>query len=255
MKDPLWEGVYSSFQEVPVIGPGFKGENWLHNSLSKTAGYRDLAQNESTVPMVTGYRESLLPVIAGLVYGRARRTRILDFGGGIGFSYFQVIKALPRIDGLEYHIVELEQVCREGESFFKEENNIVFHKNLPEYASGYFDIVHMGSSLQYVDHWQDLLADLCAYSPGYFLLSNIPAGDIPTYATAQNYHGSKIACWFFNVNEIIDIFWENQFELVFKSSFFTKIYGIEQPYPQENFDQKFRIQYPCILVFQRKEMK
>ena len=193
MKGPLWEGVYNSFQDVPVEGLGFAGENWLKNSLNKTSNLRDLAKNNNTVPIVTGFRESILPVTAGLVYSEFGRVRILDFGGGIGFTYYQVAKALLNIKGLEYHVVELEKVCEKGSNFFRDERNIIFHSTMPKYEKGYFDILHIGSSLQYIEHWKEILADLSDYSPRYVLLSNIPAGDIPTFATAQNYHGSKIA--------------------------------------------------------------
>ena len=35
MKVPIWDGVYENFKEVPAIGPGFRGERWIRNSLEK----------------------------------------------------------------------------------------------------------------------------------------------------------------------------------------------------------------------------
>ena len=120
MKVPIWEGVYESFQEVPATGPGFRGEEWIRNSLKKIKILRDAAKENKTVPTVTSYRESLLPVITSTVYKELRRARILDFGDGIGFTYYQVARSLPKADNFEYHIVEMKQVCEAGREFFKD---------------------------------------------------------------------------------------------------------------------------------------
>ena len=83
-------------------------------------------------------------------------------------------------------------------------------------------------------------------------MANIPAGDIRTFATAQNYYGSTIACWFFNVEELSSTMLQNNYGLIFKSSYFTKLYGVEQPYPLENFKEECRIKCPCMLFFQKQ---
>ena len=68
MKVPIWEGVYESFKEVPATGPGFRGEEWISNSLKRIKTLRDAAKENKTVPTVTSYRESLLPVITSKMF-------------------------------------------------------------------------------------------------------------------------------------------------------------------------------------------
>lgn len=251
MKSPLWEGVYEKFSEVPIEGPGFSGGDWLENSSEKLAELRSLAAKSGSVSQLTGYTESLLPVVAAMVQARSGNVRILDFGGGLGFSYYQVLQGLPSSAGLEFHINDIEAVCAAGEKMFSNEPQIVFHSSLADVKDKQFDIVHIGSSLQYIDQWQDQLAQLCKVDPEYVLMANIPAGDIETFATAQNYYSSKIACWFFNVADLNESMSDNGYELVFKSSYFTKVYGVEQPYPLENFEPERRVEYPCMLLFQK----
>ena len=79
MKNPLWEGVYHNFQDVPVTGPGFSGHDWIENSWEKLSNFKSLASNSSTVPSVIGYTDSLLPVIAGIVQGNKKKVKILYF--------------------------------------------------------------------------------------------------------------------------------------------------------------------------------
>jgi putative methyltransferase (TIGR04325 family) len=98
MKYPIWEGVYLSFQEAPIESPGFRGEKWIQKSRRKIKALRDAAKEKKTVPTVTKYSESLLPVVASIVYNELGRLRILDFGGGMGFTFYQVARSLQRTE-------------------------------------------------------------------------------------------------------------------------------------------------------------
>jgi len=152
---------------------------------------------------------------------------------------------------LEFHIVDVEEICSKGRSLFEGESQIHFHSSLADLQGHSFDIVHIGSSLQYIEHWQDQLAELCRFKPEYFLMANIPAGDIQTYATAQYYYGSKVACWFFSVADLRSAMSNNGYSAIFKSLYLLKIFGVEQPYPQDNFDEEYRVKHPCMLIFRR----
>lgn len=248
MKGPIWEGVFKSFKEVPVTGTGFSGKTWIGNALKKIALFKEQADSKKTVPVVTANRDSLLPMLAGLVYGKRGCSRILDYGGGVGFSYYQVINGLPMKENLELHVVEVEEVCSAGREFFVHEPGIRFHSTLPEEIKT-FDIVNMGSSLHYIEGWQDMLHSLCKYQPEYFLMMDLIAGDIPTFATAQNYYDSKIPVWFFNVNEVIEVMKVNGFKLIFKSAYIATILGKEGSLRLDNFDEKYRIDTTCNLLF------
>ena len=90
MGDHIWEGVYSSFNEIPKAGSGFTGTAWIKNSLKKISKLRYIAQEKKSIPSMPEYHESLLPVVACMVHNDRGRVKILDFGGGIGFIYFHV---------------------------------------------------------------------------------------------------------------------------------------------------------------------
>jgi len=51
------------------------------------------------------------------------------------------------------------------------------------------------------------------------------------------------------VDEIIDVMSGEGWELIFKSTYTPKILGVEQPYPQDNFEDMYKLGYPCILLF------
>ncbi len=247
---PIWEGIYSSFSQVPVEGPGFDGEVWLNNSLKKMAVLRLEAEKSALLPPPSNLREILLPLVAAVVYQEQRKLKILDFGGSIGFTYYQTVRALPGAERVEYHIVERESVCVAGRKFFSEANgNLFFHEELP--GKGVFDIVYLGSTLHYIDDWQGLLSQICKLSPKYLLLVEVPAGDIPTFITAQHHYSSRIPVRFFNINELLSVAKLHGFELTYKSICPSTVLGKEQDLPMQNFDQKYQLRNACNLLFSR----
>lgn len=248
MKETIWEGVYSNFQDVPEIGPGFRGGKWIENSLKKIYALREIAEKENIIPEVTRYRESILPVVASMAYNEKGEIKILDFGGSLGFTYYQVIQSLPSAENFEFHIVENEAVCEAGREFFKQNEKIIFYSDLPN-SNKRFDIIHMSSSIHYVEKWQDIIARMRLYQPRYILFTDLLAGNIPTYASIQNYYGSKIPVWFLNVDEVIKTMESQQFKIIFKATYISKILGLEQPFPQGNFNKKYRLRHSCILLF------
>lgn len=250
---PIWEGVYHSFSEVPAEGPGFDGEIWISNSQKRIAALREETERNPLLPPASNYRGVLLPLLAALVYntGKGLRLRILDFGGGVGFTYYQTMWGLPRTQGVEYHIVERESVCKAGREFFgATHSDLLFLTELPQ-TEGMFDIVHLGSAIHYVEDWKQLLSRLCALSRQYLLLVDIPAGNIPTFATAQHYHGSKIPVWFFNIEELLSAVGSCGYELIFKSVYESTVLGMEQNLPMQNFEEKYRLKQACNFLFKR----
>jgi putative methyltransferase (TIGR04325 family) len=250
MKKPIWEGVYKTFEEVPSTGSGFRGKTWIDNSLKKISALHDNFTSRKVALPSTVNRDSLLPVLAALA-GEARQdVTLLDYGGGTGFSYFQVAGGMPDSAGIEFHIVEVEDVCASGRAFFKDFPRIHFHAALP--ALGRVDIVSLGSSLHYVRDWKRLLQALCGYRPRYVLIMDLPAGDIPTFATAQNYYESKIPVWFFNLGEVVAAMKRHGYRLIYKSSYCATILGDEQSLRLDNFDDAHRIEHSCNLLFTKE---
>jgi putative methyltransferase (TIGR04325 family) len=112
MSKPIWQGVYKSFKDARSSGPGFSGKEWIESSLKKISALRQDTEKKGTVQSVTQYRESLLPFLAALVLNGSGAVRILDFGGGIGFSYYQVLHGLPHAENFEFHVVEVDALCK-----------------------------------------------------------------------------------------------------------------------------------------------
>ena len=245
----IWEGVYKDFRDVPVVDKGFDGETWIKNQTETALQAMAALRAERTISGVVVYGDSLLPFLASLVRGESGKVRILDVGGGVGLTYLQVLAALVDRSAVEYHIVEKEGVCLAGRKVFKGDGRIRFYTSLPDRLD--VDVVHIGSALQYVEDWKSLLRKLALYRPRYFLFMQIPAGDIETFATAQNYYESKIPCWMFDIREVVSVLAEEGFSLSFKSAFHGKSLGVEQEQLRLNFPHAKRLDTSSNLMFLR----
>lgn len=247
----IWSGIYHTFSDVPLVGKGHEGDDWIQNSIKKATEAIELARKKQTVSPVAINRDTQLPLLVALFAVSQDSVTVLDFGGGLGMTYLSVICAQEHPENVDYHILELGSICAAGRKLFRDDAHVHFHTELPDNIRS-IDIVHVGSSLQYVEDWKGQLARLASYHPAYFLLEDLYAGEIPTYATAQYYYGSHMPCWFFNIHEVIGVMKSNGYRLQFRSTYMAKILGLEQESPQDNFPKSHRLGHACNLLFVKK---
>ncbi len=235
----IWEGIYNHRLDVPTINAGYDNENRI-NYLIKDA---QLALIQSKKNQFKGFeRHIAFGLIASLVNKKDGMVRVLDFGGGAGTGFVQLISTLINRKNIQYDIVELYKTCLACENLFPEEIGVKFINTIPN-KRNYFDIVYACSSLQYIDNYQDLLFQLANLNANYLLISDLPAGNIPTYASKQlNLHGQVLAYWFFNVNEIIQIVESFGYSCIYSGK-------CDKEYDQSNFPVTHRIGKMHNLLF------
>ncbi len=246
MSITVWEGIYNSFREAPFIGDGFHGNLWINKSLEKITTIKNDFYEKGY--SFSTCRNFVLPVLASMLYAKGKKTKILDVGGGLGFEYYPILQSLTSEKNFEFHVLDVEEICLAGTRFFKKQQNIMFHSKLPEHIND-FDIIHLGSSLQYIENWQYFLGRLCKLTPMYIVFTDLLAGDINTFITIQNYYSSKIPVCFFNIDEIISVLNNKHYNLIYKTIYLASIRGVEQKLPLKNFPKEFRIDHSLNCIF------
>lgn len=244
----IWEGIYGNFQECPSEGKGFEGETWVSRSVARIDRLlKIMKDNES----ISAGNDSMLPFLAAICLNKNDKINILDFGGGLGFTYINVLSNCLENKRINYFIVESKRICEVGRRIFEGNDLIHFYPSLPEKTYS-IDMVYLGSSIHYVEDWKALIKDLLAYKPSYVLYEDLPAGNIPTFVTIQNYYESKIPCYFFNINDIIDVMSSMRYKLSF-SSIHNGIYlGKPSKVPLSNFPEEYRIDNTRNLLFYKE---
>lgn len=246
---PVWEGVFAEFAEARGEDNVFEGGIWL-DKLAERA-HRALASSRGgAIPPVAVTTDYALPAVAALAVPREEPLKILDFGGGLATSYVPLRAMLPRGFGVEFTVVENEMICRAGEALFAGDAAVRFLQAMPGPPTR-FDIVHFGSSIQYVDDWRGLLAAAGRLEPTYLLFADLPAADNRTFVTAQLFHGRRIPVRFWNLDEFVRAVESLGYALRLRSRYRGSYLGRDGELPTANFDEAHRLTYTSQLVFRR----
>jgi putative methyltransferase (TIGR04325 family) len=244
----IWEGIYDHFPE-DYIDRVFESERWVDTLRKRSLQLLNELEGGKTISAHTLIHEHPLPPVVALLAALVDTPiRILDFGGGTGNSFIPLIKSLPTSDLVEFHVLETPAICQLGREVYKKFHNLHFHDKLPRDVKK-FDVVHAGNSLHYVADWRMMLGQFACYEPRFIMLSGLNAGDIETFVTYQNYYGSKIPVWFWNVREIIGALRDLDYNLIYKSLLESSYLGKEQPLPMGNFPPQYRLKRKCNLIF------
>lgn len=243
----IWEGVFDSFEEAGGSTSAFSEATWVSRSKEKALRLREQARTTAFASLASSTHEYCLPVVAALCQARKGHLRILEFGGSVGFSFWSIVEALASPRDVEIHVVDNEKICEAGREVFAGEKRIVFHSSVPE---GHFDIVHCGSSIQYSRDWAGRVRDLARAAPDYLVFDDLPAGDIQTFVSLQNYYGAKIPHWFFGIREFIETITRvTGYRLCYKSRYVGTYLGVVGPVPMDNFPPSRRIETAYNVAF------
>lgn len=235
---PVWEGVYKALPAAE--GPGFSGPRWFASCRRRVAGPA-LPPDDSL---------GFLPAAAALALACRGRVRVLDFGGGPGAAFAALAAALPAKARVDYRIVDNPQVCRVGRARFRSDSRVRFHSSLPALKG--VDVVQAHSSFQYIEDWRDLLRALALYRAPVLAVTDLPAGAFKTYAAHQNYYGSRIPYWFFNLSDFVREVERNGYRLSARTRSLGRYLGQYQDLPQNNYPARLRVGKSWNLLFTRK---
>lgn len=248
----LWNGIYQSFNEAPVVGPGFAGEKWFNSNIDRARAMLAAQDRIDLLDFSTLQRNAVLPSLVAVVKASRGQVKILDVGGGFGSGYAVLRGALMRdLEGISYDILEIPEVSEAGEKLFGNRNGVRFLTKFPERRAAY-DIVFAASALQYIDDWQGFLTTVVSLEAEYILLSDVVAGPIESFVTLQNYYESRIPVRFINEAQFLGCLADYRYELSFKMPCITRILGEIGPLPMSNFPVDRRIAYASHFLFRKQ---
>ena len=264
----IWDGIYDSFDQVPVGGDGFASEAWLGDMERYTRkAVAAVRGDDAGVPENVPQYHALLALLVASLASLDRRVRVLDFGGGMGIGAANVRRCIEAGSALEYVIVDNDESgehrgdlrgvpvdylivdndesCERGRRLLREFPWVKFVTELPQDV-GAVDVVVLSSVLQFVEKYEELLERLAKFAPSFWLFTFVPAGEIPTFASAQlNVPGSVLPVWFFNLRELIEKVEALGYQLIFKST-------LDRVFDMSNFPLTHQLSRQCNLLFRRQ---
>lgn len=139
---------------------------------------------------------------------------ILDWGGGVGFSYFLSKAILPDV-AFDYHCKDVAAVVSYGREVLPEAH---FYDDDSCFARRY-DLVVASSSLQYSEHWAQVLDRLAQATTRYLYVARLPVVlRSPSFVVLQRAAryglGTEYLSWALNRDELLRAAARSGLELV-----------------------------------------
>ena len=240
----IWEGIYSTFDEAPVDDKVFNSDKWLKKQVKTIS---NILQEETIAPISRNYP---LTSVVAMFLRNNKSIKVLDYGGGLGKEYLNLINSINSRFKIEFTIVETDEIVKQGRVLFKDDSNINFSEKIPE-EKNVFDLIHVGSSLQYVEDWREFISRLVSLGPEYLLLSDVLAGDIPSFVTVQLYYGENIRVQFLNKKELFSFLREFEYELILEELYDGDIFSNNEPLPMNNFPPEYQLKYSQNYIFSK----
>lgn len=240
----VWEGVYTSFVEAGGDLDAFDSDIWIDKQKCKVQIALESYQDNNTIS-----KDYPLPTVIAMLLSQQDKLRVLDFGGGMGLQYLDIISKVPEAKGrLEYYVVDGKASIANRPSALNQFINLHFCSELDD-LNIKADIIHIGSTLQYIEDWKGLLQSLVdKFKPKYFVFSDLAVGDIKTFITHQVFYEKRIPVRMMNVIEFINILTKLSFCLMYKTYFETTILGHNE-LPNHSLPKDYRIKHSLNMVF------
>lgn len=252
VKQAQFSGVYNSIDEVSDENP-WTQEQWIELSRNKLEVTRETS-SDGFMPTSDLADYQVLPCLIANLLSQSNPCNIVDFGGGTGLAYFKMFPYILNPKKVTYHVVdsnlELLQIGKKHAKSMGNEDGVVFHTEMPAKADIQLHILYINTSLQYIYDYSSLLVTLLQYRPQYVILTRLIAGEMNTYITSQSLYGHTTPCIFINFQEIVDIFSNNGFDLVFKSPCVEEVF--EGVY-DNTIPKHLRIHNTANLIFGRSD--
>jgi len=249
----IWEGIYDSWldAEKNACGSGFGGDVYHQRSLTAAKECCHALCEGIPIPQFHKQRSTPLPITVAMMLSNYENIKILDFGGGFGIRYMTLLESVENdMDSIDYTIVEVPEIIESASALHA--GKIKYLSALPQ--SEQYNLVYVASSLQYIEHWVNLLTDLAAYNSEYILLSDVFAGSNPSFVSLQNYYDSKIPHWFINFDELIEVLDSIGYQLKMKSYAGSRRLHFDDTLPMDNFPEQYRVKQTLHLLIQKKSV-
>lgn len=222
----------------------FEHQLWLEWSSGQVQVLKERARNQT---LLVEPHVSPLSSIIDRLPDDGKPVHVLDLGGGVG----QGIPYLTTRRAVRYTIVDGLENCATGSRLFASDQRICFQTEIPDDIS--FDIVVLNGVLQYIEHWQALIAKLCDAAPHFVYLSRIPVHIGQTHCGQQEIAVGQppmllgqVTRWIFQTNDLITTLGENGYDLFDMLTLRDVI--IPSPLGNAGFAQA----QTCLLIFRRR---
>lgn len=203
-----WFGNFASWAEAKDLASGYAASNILEKtkqSLLKVKNGEAVYERDSVLFDKKEYPYAIISALLYIAVKNGNKLNVVDFGGSLGSTWFQVRDFIPNEIKVSWSIVEQEAYVKEGKAHFADEV-LDFYFTIDDCiaAKGEINVILLSSVVQYLEKPHDFLDQLAAYNIDYLLFDRTAFiyGDIEDRITLQivppDIYEAKYPAWFFN---------------------------------------------------------
>lgn len=211
-----WFGNFNNWDEVKHIASGYDADNILKKtkeSLLKVKNGEAVYERDSVVFDRKEYPYAIISALLYIAVRNNNKLNVIDFGGSLGSTWFQVRDFIPAEIEVSWSIVEQERYIKEGKEHFADDV-LDFYYSIDECmtAKRNINVILLSSVVQYLEKPHEFLDRLNAYKVDYLLFDRTAFvnGDVPDRLTLQivspEIYEAKYPAWFFNESQFLKHF-------------------------------------------------
>ncbi|MGV3706981.1 MAG: TIGR04325 family methyltransferase [Arcticibacter sp.] len=206
-----WFGRYSSWQEARAVTDGYEKDNILEKTKSALLKIRSGDAIYERDSVLFDKKEYPFPLITFLQHSALEKgapLNVLDFGGSLGSSYFQVKEFLNDRVCDTWNVVEQPHYVDCGKRYFEDEQLRFFNTIEDCAAVKNVDLVVLSGVVQYLDKPHEFLGKLASMNFPYIIFDRTAfiheEGDRLTIQRVwPSVYEASYPSWFFNEAEFL----------------------------------------------------
>ncbi|TLV02093.1 methyltransferase, TIGR04325 family [Dyadobacter luticola] len=202
-----WFGNYDSWEALTSLSGGYEAASILDitkNALLKVKNGDAAYERDSVL-----FDKKIYPyaVISALLYAALECDNVLnviDFGGSLGSTFYQVRDLIPTSVKLNWSVVEQENYVRCGQEMF-EDDTLKFHFTVKEsMAEKQANVLLLSSVVQYLPKPHEFLKEMITYGFQYIIIDRtaFTKNNQPDRLTLQivppEIYEARYPAWFLN---------------------------------------------------------
>ncbi|MBO9659996.1 MAG: methyltransferase, TIGR04325 family [Chitinophagaceae bacterium] len=206
-----WFGNYGSWEEASALCDGYDQDNILQKTRQALLLVKNgdaVYERDSVIFSESEYPYPLLTYLMDDARYKKRGLNVLDFGGSLGSTYFQIKEFLSPEVCSSWNIIEQQHYIDCGKQFF-EDDVLKFHYSISEcQRSSKIDFVVLSSVVQYLPDPHTFLDELVSCGFDTILVDRTAfVNEGPDRLTVQrvwpSVYEASYPAWFFDREEFI----------------------------------------------------
>lgn len=211
-----WFGNFNSWDEAKSSALGYEAGNILEKtkqSLLKVKNGEAVYERDSVLFDKKEYPYAIISSLLYIAVKNGNKLNVIDFGGSLGSTWFQVRDFIPSEIAITWSIVEQATYVEEGKKHFADDV-LDFYFSIDDCiaAKKNINVVLLSSVLQYLEKPHEFLDLLTNYQIDYLLFDRTAFINEPSLdrLTLQNVppdiYEAQYPAWFFNETGFLDHF-------------------------------------------------